>query len=116
MQVSQKQFSQTKLLYLTGSKQPTNYFDFIGAKKVFEYHESNNVKENFKRVYTSTIPLSGYQFNDIINGGNTVQDEVTDEVLEIISIDWINEDVKAEINYTVNSNEGFNTKTLEIYG
>jgi hypothetical protein len=116
MQVSQKQYSVTKLLYLTGNKQPTNYLEYLGAKAVFENHESNNVKENFKRVYTSTIPLSGYKFNDIINGGNTVQDEITDEILEIISIEWINENVKAEINYTVKSEEGFNTKTIQVNG
>lgn len=116
MQISQQQFSRTKLLYLSGKKQPVNYLDKLGATKVFENHESNNVKENFKRIYTSSIPLSGYQFKDIINGGNTVKDSVTDEELEIISIEWLNENVTATINYSVKSDEGFNTKTIKIYG
>jgi hypothetical protein len=115
MQISQQQFGNSKLLYLNGSKQPKNYFDKIGAKAVFEYHQTNNVKENFKHIYTSSILLSSYQFNDIINGGNTVVDSETDEVLEIISIDWINENVTAEINYSVKGAEGFNTKILTIY-
>jgi hypothetical protein len=116
IQISQQQFGVTKLLYLTGKKQPADYLDKIGAKAIFNYHESNNVKENFKRIYTSSIPLSSHQFNQIINGGNVVQDSITDEILEIISIDWINENVTAEINYSVKSTEGFNTKTIEIYG
>ena len=116
LQISQQQFSQSKLLYLSGKKQPENYLSKLGATHVFDNHASNNVKENFKRIYTSSIPLSSHQFNDIINGGNTVIDSITDEVLEIISIDWINENVTAEINYSVKGNEGFNTKTVTIYG
>jgi hypothetical protein len=115
MQISQQQFGQTKLLYLNGKKQPTNYLDKIGAKAVYEYQKTNEVKENFKRIHTSSIPLSSHQFNQIINGGNVVQDSITDEILEIISIDWINESVTAEINYSVKGNEGFNTKTITIY-
>ena len=116
IQISQQQFGVSKLLYLTGKKQPPNYLDNIGAKAIFKHHETNNVKENFKRIYTSSIALSSHQFNDILNGGNVVQDSITDEILEIISINWINENVTAEINYSVKSNEGFNTKTVEIYG
>jgi len=115
IQVSQQQFSQSKLLYLQGSKQPINYLDIIGAKAVYNNHISNEVKENFKRIYTSSIPLSSHQFNEIINGGNTVKDSLTDEILEIITIEWVNEGVKATINYSVKGNEAFNTKTITVY-
>lgn len=115
IQVSQQQFSQSKLLYLQGTKQPINYLDIIGAKAVYNNHISNEVKENFKRIYTSSIPLSSHQFNEIINGGNTVKDSLTDEILEIITIEWINEGVKATINYSVKGNEAFNTKTITVY-
>lgn len=116
MQVSQVQFSNTKLLYLSGTKQPPNYLDFIGAKKIHTYHESNNVKENFKRIYSSQIPLSGHQFKDIVNGGNSVSDSETGEILEIIKLEWANVDTTAKITYAVKSNEGNNTKTIEING
>lgn len=115
LQISQQQFAKTKLLYAVGSKQPKNYLDLIGAKALYEFHKSNEVKTNFKRIFTSEIPLSDKKFEDIINGGNHVKDEFTEEDLEILSMSWLNESRLANIEYAVKSNEGNNTKTEVIF-
>lgn len=115
LQISQQQFTTTKILYLNGQKQPTNYLDKIGADALYINHKSNQVKENFKRIFTSTIPLSDSKFNEIINGGNFVDDENTGEELEILRFEWINESREAVIEYGVKSDEANNTKTIKIF-
>ena len=115
MQISQQQYSVTKLLYAVGSKQPPNYMDIIGAKAFYEYHKTNQVKENFKKVYTSEIPLSDSKFRAIVNSGNFVKDELTGEDLEILSLSWLDEGFKAEVEYAVKSSEGDNTTTKVIF-
>ena len=116
LQISQQQFGVSKLLYLSGKKQPSSYLNKIGAKAIYnKFHIKNQVKENFKKIFTSTIALSDYNFKDIINGGNKITDEITGEDLEILTIDWINETRTAEIQYSVESTEGNNTKTITIF-
>jgi hypothetical protein len=59
--------------------------------------------------------LSDSKFNEIINGGNFVEDEITGEELEILRFEWINESREAVIEYGVKSDEGNNTKTIKIF-
>ena len=115
LQISQQQFTTTKLLYLNGQKQPANYLDKIGATGLYVNHQSNEVKANFKKVFKSTIPLSDSKFDEIINGGNFVTDEITGEDLEILIFEWTNESREATIDYAVKSTEGNNTKTIKIF-
>jgi hypothetical protein len=79
------------------------------------FHTTNQVKDNFKKIFTSTIRLSDTQFENIANGGNYIKDALTDEDLEILTINWINETREAEINYSVKSDEGNNTQTIKIF-
>ena len=115
MQISQQQYSTTKLLYAVGEKQPANFMDIIGAPALYENHKSNQVKENFKRIYTSEIPLSDSKFKSIVDGGNFVTDSETDEELEILTINWVDNSRIATINYGVHSTEGDNTETKTIF-
>lgn len=116
MQISQQQFSVSKLLYLSGTKQPVNYLDIIGAKKIQqEFHEKNQVKENFKKIQNSSIGMSDEQFKNIVNGGNKITDSITGEDLEILTIEWINQTRTAQIQYSVSSTEGDNTETIIIF-
>lgn len=115
MQISQQYFTATKLLYLINGNQPSNYLDKIGAIELYNsYHIINQVKENFKRIYSSTIPFSTAQFLELLDN-NYVQDEEGNS-LEILTFEWINESKQAEITYAVLSNEGNNTKTILIDG
>ena len=115
LQISQQQFTTTKLLYLNGKKQSSNYLDKIGANAIYANHEPNQVKANFKQIFRSIIPLSDSKFGEIINGGNFVEDEITGDQLEILTFDWINESREAIIDYGVKSTEGNNTKTIKIF-
>lgn len=116
MQISQQQYNVSKLMYINNGKQPANYLDLIGMEAIYNnFHTTNIVKDNFKKIFTSTIRLSDYQFQNIIDGGNYIKDALTDEDLEILTIEWINETREAEINYSVKSNEGDNTETIKIF-
>jgi len=115
MMIGQPFFSQTKLLYLSNRKQPTDYLTLLGANTLYkEYHTINQVKENFKKIYKETIRFSTNQFQMLLDN-NYVQDQ-NGNSLEILTFAWINESKTAEITYAVLSNEGFNTKTILIDG
>ena len=116
MQISQQQYNVSKLMYINNGRQPANYLDIIGIEAIYnKFHTTNQVKENFKKIFTSTIKLSDYEFQSIVDGGNYIKDSLTDEDLEILTIDWINETREAEINYSVKSTEGNNTQTINIF-
>ena len=115
MLIGQAFFGTTKLIYQTGGKQASNYREVIGANALYQkYHTINQVKENFKRVYTETIAFSTDQFLKLLDN-NYVTDQ-NGNSLEILTFEWINESKTAEITYSVLSVEGFNTKTILIDG
>ena len=115
MLIGQAFFGTTKLIFQTGGKQPPAYREVIGANALYQkYHKINQVKENFKRIYTETIAFSTDQFLQLLDN-NYVTDQ-NGNSLEILTFEWINESKTAEITYSVLSVEGFNTKTILIDG
>ena len=113
--IGQQYFSVPKLMFQTGGRQPENYVEIIGANAIYQkYHSINQVKENFKRHYTETIPFSTQNFAMLLDN-NFVTDQ-NGESLEILTFEWVNETKTAEITYAEHSNEGFNTKTILIDG
>jgi len=114
-QISQQYYSTSKMLWATNGKQPANYLTKIGALVIANrYHAKNKVKENFQRIQTARIPLSTGNFDMIMNN-NYVQDE-NGNSLKLLTFDFINDSKEAEIEYSVSSNEGNNTKTILIDG
>jgi hypothetical protein len=115
MMIGEPFFTQTKLIWQVGGKQPQNYISQINANAIYQkYHTINQVKQNFKRVYKETIPFSTNQFLMLLNN-NYVQDQDGNSI-EILTFAWVNESKTAEITYAVLSGEGFNTKTIQING
>jgi len=112
-QISQQHFTQTKLLYAVGGKQSASYKSKIGANVIYQrFHEKNQVKENFKRIYNATVKFSTSDFESLLFN-NYVQD-LTGNPLKILNFAWINESKTAEIEYSEDSNEAFNVKTVAI--
>ena len=112
-QISQQYFTQTKLLYAVGNKQSASYKSKIGANVIYQrFHEKNQVKENFKRIYNATVKFSTSDFESLLFN-NYVQD-LTGNPLKILNFAWINESKTAEIEYSEDSNEAFNVKTVAI--
>ena len=115
MQIEKQYFGTTKLLYTVGGRQPANFRDIIGAEAVYQkFHTSNQVKENFKRVYEAEIPFSTQEFENLLSS-NYVLDS-NGNPLEILNFEFINESKVATIRYAELSHEGFNTKTILIEG
>ena len=113
--IGQQYFSQPKMMFQTGGRQPDDYRDKIGANTLYQdYWVINQVKENFKKIYKERIPFSVFNFEMLLNN-NYVLDE-TGTLLEILTFEWINESQEAEITYAVKSTEGSNTKTTRIDG
>ena len=114
-QISQQYYSTSKMLWATNGKQPANYLTKIGALPIAnKYHAKNKVKENFQKIQTARIPLSTANFDMIMNS-NYVQDE-NGVYLKLLTFDFINDSKEAEIEYSVSSTEGNNTKTILING
>lgn len=114
-QISQQYYTTSKMLWATNGKQPPNYLDKIGALVIANrFHAKNKVKENFKRIQSARIPLSTANFDMIVNN-NYVQDEQGNS-LKLLTFDFVNDSKEAEIEYSVSSTEGNNTKTILIDG
>jgi hypothetical protein len=114
-QISQQYYTVSKMLWATNGKQPANYLTKIGALPIANrYHAKNKVKENFQRIETARIPLSTANFDTITNN-NYVLDE-NGNSLKLLTFEFINESKEADIEYSVSSNEGNNTKTILIDG
>ena len=113
IQISQQYYTQTKLIYTTGGKQSLNFDKKIGANAIYQkFHKGNQVKENFKRIYNATIPFSTANFEALLNN-NFVQD-MQGNSLKISTFAFVNEAKTAEIEYSVESDEAFNVKTIAI--
>lgn len=114
-QISQQYFTVTKLMYAVNGRQPDNYLDLIGARKLYtDYHQINQVKENFKDSYSARIPFSKAKFSMLL-GNNYVTDQ-SGESLEIRTFEYIPDSAESEITYNVHGEGGFNTKTILING
>jgi hypothetical protein len=115
MQISNAQFSTTKLLYQIGKKQPSNYKDYLNANFLYlKYHKINEVDINLKRIYSAEIPFSSRDFEALQNN-NYIYDK-EGNLLEILSFDWTNQSKKALIEYAEAAIEPTNTKTIKIHG
>ena len=116
LQISQQYYSVSKLLYCSANgRQGSTYLDTIGAIHIHQnYHIKNQVKENFKKIYLAPIPLSTTNFETVLNN-NYVYDE-SGNSLKILTFEFNNHSKTADIEYTVKSNEGDNTKTVLING
>lgn len=113
--IGQQYFSNTKIMFQTGGRQPQDFRDKIGADTLYQtYHTINQVRENFKRHYSEMIPFSTSDFEMLLDN-NYVTDE-NGTLLEILTFEWTNEGKEAEILYAIDSTEGNNTKTIRIDG
>jgi hypothetical protein len=113
MQISQQHFTVTKLMYLVGGKQPTNFVDLIGCTALWnKYHAINQVKENFKRIEESDIPFSETQLEQLLL--NNVVFDTDGNQLEILNFEYINDAAKASIECTYASDKASNLKTVKI--
>jgi len=113
MMISQQYYSVTKLLYTVGGKQPGNFLTKIGANAIYNrFHTKNQVKENFKKIYSAEIPFSTANFEMLLNN-NYIQD-MQGNSLKISTFAFINESKVAEVEYSEASTEGDNTKTVLI--
>jgi len=113
MQISQPQFSTTKLLYQIGSKQPSNYKNLLDANNLYiDYHKINEVDLNFKRIYAASVPFSSKDF-EALQDNNYIYD-LNGELLELLSFEWINNTKTAQIEYAVPATEQTNTTTIRI--
>lgn len=114
-QISQQYYSVSKMLWATNGKQPANYLETLGALPIANrYHSKNKVKENFKKIFTARIPLSTDNFDMIMNNNYVTDDQGNS--LKLLTFEYVNESKEADIEYSVPSTEGNNTKTVLIDG
>lgn len=113
MQISEQHFTNTKLMFTIGGKQPSNYLDYIGADAVYDrYHFINEVDKNLKEIATASIPFAPKQFENLLNN-NVLFDEGGNQ-LEILTFEYVNAAAEAEIEFSVFSDKGVNTQTITI--
>lgn len=113
--VSQQFFQVSKLMWIVGDRQPANYLDFIGAPALYNArHKQLEVSNNMYRIKPDMeIQFTEDNLEQMLEN-NFVPLE-TGEVVEVLTVDYIPERVKANVSYRYKSNDGFNTKTVLVY-
>jgi hypothetical protein len=98
LQVSQQFFSQTKMLYTIGGKQPSNYADLISAGAIYRnYHAINEIEVNDYKVYTGVpLRLNDEEFVTLLNNNYA---EINGVICEILTIEYKDEESIATISY-----------------
>lgn len=115
MQISQQFFSNTKIIWSIGGKQPANYLDYIGMNAIYQRrHTTNQAKENFQEIHEADVKFSPQMFEQFVLN-NYVSDQLGND-LKIITFEWINESRMAHLIYTKLSPDDINTKTTLING
>jgi hypothetical protein len=98
LQISSQFFSQTKMMYLVGGKQPANYMDFLSAPNLWnKYHYINQIQLNSYKVRNEIrTRISSQDFVDLL--GNNYA-EINGTISEILRIEYIDEKSYALISY-----------------
>tara|TARA_R110000772_G_scaffold266034_1_gene388012 strand:+ start:2196 stop:3911 length:1716 start_codon:yes stop_codon:yes gene_type:complete len=98
MQVSQQFFSQTKMLYTIGGKQPSNYPDLISAGIIYQnYHQINEIAVNDFKVFINVpIRMNAEEFVTLLNNNYA---EIDGVICEILTIQYKDEESMALISY-----------------
>lgn len=98
LQVSQQFFSQTKMLYTIGGKQPSNYADLISAGAIYRnYHAINEIEINDYKVYTGVpLRMNDEEFVTLLNNNYA---EINGVICEILTIEYKDEESIATISY-----------------
>jgi hypothetical protein len=113
MQISQQYFTNTKLIYTVGGKQPADYLQKIGATALYNnYHYINQVAENLKVITNTIIPFSDIQLEALLN--NNYLYDTSGNKFKILTFEWTNGSAEASVEIAEKSDKGINTKTIKI--
>lgn len=112
LQISSQYFTNTKLLYMNGSKLAKNQNDYIGTDKIIERHSPASIVNNQKAVFKN-MPLAmtesemfGLLANNFVTLGSG-------EVIEVTGVAWSEYDAIANIDYTRKKN-AVNVETITL--
>ena len=103
LQISQQYFANTKILYLVGSKQPENWYDYLSAKSLWDkYHYINQITLNGWEIRENArIRLKASEFMTILDNNYA---EIDGVLCEILRVEYIDETSFALISYRKPSN------------
>jgi hypothetical protein len=98
LQISQQYFANTKILYLVGSKQPENWYDYLSAKSLWDnYHYINQITLNGWEIRENArIRLKASEFMTILDNNYA---EIDGVLCEILRVEYIDETSFALISY-----------------
>lgn len=118
MVVSQQFFQNSKLMWIVGDRQPANYLDFIGAKPLYVNNHSMDEVKNSMFTVKSGMPIAftGTMLENLLLNlsANYVPLE-TGEIAELLTLEFKPWRYEAVVDYRLPSNDGVNTKTIEVY-
>jgi hypothetical protein len=98
LQISSQFYSQTKIMYLIGGKQPANYETYLNATALWnKYHYINQIQINDYKIRNSIrTTISTQDFVDLLSNNFA---EVEGNIVELLRIEWIDEKSLALISY-----------------
>lgn len=115
MVVSNQFFANSKLMWIVGDRQPANYLDYIGTPALYlARHKQLEVSNYmFRRKENKPVQLTESGFLQLMS--NNYAPLETGETVEMLIVDYIPGHVEATASYRYKSNDGFNTKTVDVY-
>jgi len=98
LMISQNFFTQTKLLWTIGGKQPTDWFNYVSAKGLWQnYHYINQIQLNDWTIKNDArVMLTNNEFLTLLNNNFA---EINGLISEILRIEFIDEKHFAQITY-----------------
>lgn len=98
LMISQQYFATTKLLYLTGAKQNSDYTNYISAKFLWDnFHYINQINLYDYQIKTDArLQLTSSDFVTLLNNNYA---EIDGLICEILRIEWIDSKSFAQITY-----------------
>lgn len=119
MVISNQYFEITKKLWLDVNskgegRQPADYKDYLSMDFIFnEYKMDLRVKDNNFALKTMRVPFTDEMFTSLLMN-NYVIYKPTQEPVEIVNINFLDQEYAAEIDILLPDNSAFNTKTTKL--
>lgn len=95
-------------------KQPSNYKDFLSMGKIYNNFKIDlEVKNNNFAEKTMTVPFTDDNFISLLQN-NFVNFDGVDDPVEVVDVEWLDRQYKANITVLLPDNSAFNTQTTTL--
>ena len=95
-------------------RQPSDYKDFLSMGNIYNSYKTDlEVNKNNFAEKTMTVPFTDDNFSDLLQN-NFVNMNGFDDPVEVVNVEWLDRQDKANIVVLLPDNSAFNTQTTVL--